>query len=392
MRKDWKYIAYLFVLGGLLALVFLTRSKQFDWSVTYSHLDKDPFGTYVLNDLIKPYFKKEVKNSYKTFYELKDSVSQDNILIIATGFSPDQEDTKALLRHVYQGAHVFISAEYMSGLFADTLGIRVSDSFFQGENKFSLKDTISLHFVNRHLDTTELFHFKRSNARNYYSGADSTTTTVIAKNDFYQPVTLRVAHGKGSIVLNCTPLAFTNIYMLSKQNHKFISHSLSYLPEKSTYWTEFYHLGRMESATPLRFILRNEPLRWGYYIMMGTLLLFILFEAKRKQRIIPIIEPLANTTLEFVGTIGNLYYQRGDHKNIAQKKIQFFFDYIHTNYFIKISRDQDFVSMLSRKTGVTEKHAKELVDLIADIEAKQVVSKEELKKLNSLLEKFQSKN
>jgi hypothetical protein len=31
-------------------------------------------------------------------------------------------------------------------------------------------------------------------------------------------------------------------------------------------WTEYYHLGRMESTTPLRFILTNEPLRWGYYI------------------------------------------------------------------------------------------------------------------------------
>lgn len=119
----------------------------------------------------------------------------------------------------------------------------------------------------------------------------------------------------------------------------------------------------------------------------------MIFEAKRKQRIIPVIKPLANTTLEFVATIGNLYYQRGDHKNIAEKKIQFFFDYLHAHYFVSTThRDERFVSMLAGKSGAGEQNVKALTNTINQILAKEKISKEELISLNALLEKFYKKN
>ena len=123
-----------------------------------------------------------------------------------------------------------------------------------------------------------------------------------------------------------------------------------------------------------------------------TLLFFMIFEAKRKQRIIPIIKPLTNTTLEFVSTIGNLYYQRGDHKNIADKKIQFFFDYIHSNYFMSTAqRDETFSSVLARKSGVKEQTVKSLLEMIHEILSRNTISQDELKSLNKLLEHFYKK-
>lgn len=194
------------------------------------------------------------------------------------------------------------------------------------------------------------------------------------------------------LILNCTPIIFTNIYLLANQNHDFAATTLSYLPKKNTYRTEFYHVGRMEASSPLRFILTNEPLGWAYYITIITLLLFMIFEAKRKQRIIPVIKPLANTTLEFVATIGNLYYQRGDHKNIADKKIQFFFDYIHAHYFMSTTqRDKGFISTLSKKSGNGEQTVRSLIEVINTIHTHEKIRKEELTTLNALLEKFYKK-
>ena len=57
-------------------------------------------------------------------------------------------------------------------------------------------------------------------------------------------------------------------------------------------------------------------------------------QGKRKQRIIPVITPLKNTSLEFVETIGRLYYQKGTRSGIAHKKIIFFLDFIRTRYNI----------------------------------------------------------
>jgi len=394
MSKDWKYIVYISLLGILLAVVLLAKNKEHDWSLHFSHLSKDPHGTYALTALIPDHLRNQkFVNSYKTIYELKDSIqSQENILIISSRFAPDEEDAKVLLTLVENGATAFISSNDFSGTFADTLGLATGDSFFQGENSFSQSDSASLHFVSPVMDSSRSFYYKRANIHNYFRKIDSVSANVIAKNDFNQPITVRIKKGKGAFILNCTPITFTNIYLLEKQNHEFVATSLSYLPERNTYRTEFYHLGRMEISTPLRFILTNEPLSWAYYIAIITLLLFMMFEAKRKQRIIPVIRPLANTTLEFVSTIGSLYYQRGDHKNIADKKIQFFFDYIHVHYFVSTTqRDEGFISMVARKSGTGEQTVRSLMELINTILSKEKIAKEELSSLNTLLEKFYKK-
>lgn len=394
MTKDWKYIVYISLLGFLLAFILLSKSKQHDWSFHLSHLSKEPYGTYGLTKLIPGHIKNEkLFNSYKTIYELKDSLqSQENIFIVCSRFSPDQADASVLLTLVENGATAFISANDFSGTFADTLGLNTGDSFFQGENSFSQSDSASLHFVSPAMDSSRRFHYKRANIHNYFRKIDSVKAAVVVKNDFNQPVTVRIKKGKGALILNCTPIIFTNIYLLANQHHDFVAASLSYLPEKPTYRTEFYHLGRMEIATPLRFILTNEPLSWAYYITVITLLLFMMFEAKRKQRIIPIIKPLTNTSLEFVSTIGNLYYQRGDHRNIADKKIQFFFDFIHAHYFLSTTqRDEGFVSLVARKSGAGEHTVRSLIGIINKILPKEKIEKEELFSLNALLEEFYKK-
>jgi len=394
MTKDWKYITYLVLLALLLATVFLSKTKEHDWSVNYSHRSKEPYGTYAFRQLMPAQFKNQkVVNSYKTIYELKDSIQPgENILVISSQFAPDDEDTNALLNLIEGGANAFISANYFYGKFADTLGLATGDSFFQGEYAFNRKDSALLRFVSPVVDSLKTFQYKRGNIYNFIRKLDSAKAVVLAKNDFDEPIMVRIKRGKGNIILNCTPMIFTNIYLLSKDNHEFASASLSYLPEKNTYRTEFYHVGRMESATPLRFVLNNEPLRWAYFITIITILLFMIFEAKRKQRIIPVIKPLANTTLEFVSTIGNLYYERADHKNIADKKIQFFFDHIHANYFMSTAyRDETFCTTLARKSGSQEQTVKSLIGVINKVLTRDAIHESELITLNRLLEDFYKK-
>jgi len=394
MTKDWKYIAYVSILGILLAFVFLSKSKEHDWSVSFSHQSKEPYGTFALNELLPAHLKStSIVKSYKTIYELKDSIKPgENMLVISAQFRPDAEDTKALLRLIDQGATAFISSNHFYGTFADTLGLETGDSFFQGDQSFNNTDSASLHMVSPVIDSLNKFNYRRANIYNYFKRIDSANAVVVTRNDFNQPVTVRIKKGKGELILNCTPMIFTNIYLLSNQHHDFVAASLSYLPINKTFWTEYYHAGRMEAATPLRFILTNEPLRWSYYICIVSLLLFMIFEAKRKQRIIPVIKPLTNTTLEFVSTIGNLYYQQSDHKNISDKKIQFFFDYVHTHYNLAtVHRDELFISSLTRKSGVEIKTVSSLTHVINTIISRNEIEKDQLILLNQLLEQFYRK-
>lgn len=388
--KDWKYIAYIAILVGLLALLLLTKSKQYDWTVTFSPEDKNPYGGYALNELLPTALGgHRVIHSFKTLYESKDSIKGRSLFILCRSFAPDRPDTEVLLQHVHDGATVFISADYFYGAFADTLGIYTGDSFFQGEARLFGKDTASLYLVAANVDSTRQHAIKRGNAFRYFQRVDSVPASVLAKNDLHQPVSIRVVWGKGTLVLNSTPMLFTNMHLLEGENHLFAATLFSYLPARDAWWSEYYHVGRMEIATPLRFVLQTEPLRWAYYLTILALLLFIIFEAKRKQRIIPILRPLANTTLEFIGTIGMLYYQRGDHKNMAEKKTQFFLDHVRTHWGITVSASHpDFPHLLRRKSGMDEATVQNLLNTLQSYSAKVQLSAEELISLCTLIDRF----
>ncbi|MEL7004536.1 MAG: DUF4350 domain-containing protein, partial [Bacteroidota bacterium] len=329
MKGDTKYIVMLIGAALIFVAVKLLTPKPVDWTITFSHVDKNPFGSYLVNERLTDLFPgREILHNNQTIYELQDS-AVSNLLVLSERLFLPEEDTDALLTMVDSGANVFLAAGEFLGHIADTLEISAVDYFFNKAvfSNFNIGDTSKLTFVNKSLPQVN-YEYARENTRNYFENFDSLKTTILAVNDLKRPVLIRLQKGKGNLFICSTPLAFTNNYLLLEDNSKFISTALSYLPDNDLVWTEYYQLGRMEPGTPLRVILLSEPLKWAFYLTLFTLIIFILFEAKRKQRIIPIITPLKNTTLEFIGTVSNLYFQKKDHKSIAEKRINFFLDKI----------------------------------------------------------------
>lgn len=382
----------------MIYLLFkLFSPRDFDWTVTFNVEDKNPFGGFVLHTLIDDLFPNhEINHSYKTIYELYDSIDGPvNFFSVSSTFGASREDVKLLLRNIEAGGNAFISTEYIYSTLGDTLGLQMSDYYFDGDG-FSVYmnqyDTAGLFFTNTLQDPSGNYLYPRNNIHQYIESFDSARASVVAVNDLDLPVTIRIPWGKGSLFVNSTPLAFSNAYILSGDNPEFISRSLSYLPPLDLVWTEYYHVGRAEVQSPLRFILTTEPLRWAYYLTIAALLLFMFFEAKRKQRIIPVIRPLANTSLEFVSTIGNLYLQNGDHKDIAEKRIAFFYEQIRVNYWLSTQKiSEDFLIALAKRSDTPVENVRALFTLIRNIQSAERITDRDLIRLNAALEAFGKK-
>ena len=120
------------------------------------------------------------------------------------------------------------------------------------------------------------------------------------------------------------------------------------------------------------------------------LLLFALFNIRRKQRIVPIIEPLKNKSVEFVKSIGNLYLQEGSPHDMAQKKIQYFLNKVRLDLMIDTQYlDDSFVKRLHLKTGKNIELIQEAVDLINKIQNQHIqVNHSDLAKINEVLDKI----
>jgi hypothetical protein len=386
--KDWKYILYLILAIGVFVTFKLLSPKQYNWTVTFDPEDKNPFGGYVLKETLPDLLGKgNINHSNQTLYEIKDSLNRDgSLFIVCSQFSADRLDVLALLRYVEKGGTAFISANYFYGLLADTLSI---DSRSIGGYYYNNFDSVNFHFVNLALDTAQYFRFREMNVDKYFHDFDSLRTSAISETSDLKTNTILVKWGDGKIILNNTPLVFSNIYLMEPSNHKFASTLLSYMPEGPMEWSSYYQNGRKELATPLRYVLSNDALSWAYYLTIISILIFMIFEFKRKQRIIPIIKPLPNVSLEYIQTIGSLYYDQGDHKGLAMKKIQFFLDHIRSKFFvISDTLDNQWINLVSKKSGVDVALIEDLVGEIRKVQKAPQISEDHLIRVAHKIEIF----
>ena len=143
----------------------------------------------------------------------------------------------------------------------------------------------------------------------------------------------------------------------------------------------------------LPVVFRYPALRAVWLIVIYGLLVYILFNAKRMQRIVPVIKPLRNTSIEFVQTIANLYFLHGDMTNIVHKKIIYFLDRVRTQYHLDTSKtDSLFTDKLKNKSGKDSATVEALVEFINKFNQKQTATKADLLLLNKLVEDFWDKS
>ncbi len=172
-------------------------------------------------------------------------------------------------------------------------------------------------------------------------------------------------------------------------NETYAATVLSFLPKHQIIWDNYYKSGRKIITSPLRFILQNQALKWAFYITMISLILFVIFRGKRTQRIIPVVEPLKNATLDFTRTIGDLYYQHGDFTNIITNKIQYFLEQIRSKYYLNTNElNEGFISKLAIKSSNKKEDTKALIDYIVYLKSKPNHTETDLIQLNKLIESF----
>ncbi|MGD1843142.1 MAG: DUF4350 domain-containing protein [Thermonemataceae bacterium] len=372
MHKNWKYIAILVFCFFILLLAQANRPKQFNWLPTYSKYDKNPYGTYILYDLLQDVFpNKQFETVDKTIYEIFEFDNyQDFIYIfIADSFTPDDYDVELLLDYVYRGGCTFIAANYFTTTLTDTLEIDVKFHFpITGED-----DSLSLNFVDRNLKATKNYLYNKGAVDYYLADYNNDYTEVLGVNSKGQPTFVKISIGDGYLFLNTNPMTFTNYYMLKRNNAEYVAKCFSFLPVRNILWDEYFKIGRTETGTPLRFILSKASLKWALYLTLFLFVVFVAFEVKRKQRMIPIVDPMRNTTLEFTETIGRLYFQRKTNLNIAQKLILYFFEYLRSQLFLEInSADANLVEKVAHKSGVPTEEVASLFKTIQYIQSKEV--------------------
>lgn len=389
MNKSLKIYAIIFgIVVVLMAILQLNKKEVIDWRKNFDVNKKTPFGLYVFNKEAPIVFEgnlKKILSSPYDFYEKNKKIPLHNILIFEKEI--DHVSFEKIMNEVKKGSDAMIITEYIPDEVSDTLYVYNYSSDYGDENvQF---------FTDKKFKQDSLLLDKMPSS-NYIDEIDFETTEILGgkkitnseeKNNLNANF-VKVNFGKGHFYIHTEPLDFTNYYLLKRGNEKYVEHVFSYLPKRTTYW--FTESGTAENGSMLQFILGKPALRYAWYIFLLGMIIFMIFNAKRRQRIVPIIEPLKNKSVEFVKSIGNLYLQEGDFHDMMGKKAQYFLHKIRMDLLIDTKNlDEEFVKKLHLKTGKSIEKINEAVVLIKKgQDPYSAVMKEDLIRMNQLLDEI----
>jgi hypothetical protein len=383
MNKTFKIYAGIFIIVMIIMALFeVNKTESTDWRKNFDINQKSPFGLFVFAKEINGLFKNKVKKIDQTPYDYyhQDKRPEHNILIIENKL--DKQSWNKILNQVSNGSDAMLIVSDIPKEISDSIGYYDSNISFEDENVLKLTDR---KYQN---DFIKLDKFPSGRGFTFIKPGTEVLGKTVEKNNTDQANFIKIKFGKGKIYVHCEPLFITNYYLLKRGSVQYAQDVFSYLGDRETLW--FVEGSSKTSQFFLRFILSNPALKYAWWVLLGGLTLFIFFNAKRKQRIVPVMEPLKNTSVDFVKSIGNLYVQEGDFHDMMAKKAQYFLNKVRMDLLIDTQNlDEEFAKKLHLKTGKPVEMINEAVDFIKKAsDPYAAVMKEDLAKMNKLLDEI----
>ncbi|MBL7777662.1 MAG: DUF4350 domain-containing protein [Chitinophagales bacterium] len=396
-NKGTAILAVLLVLV-LAALLFFNRSRAFDERVTLRKTDKIPYGSYVLFESLNDLFPKSTItiNNAPAVELTTDSFKPKALIIVSKYYLTTEEDLKDLLHFAEQGNDVFISAASWDADCTTLLDMTISgNSYIDLSLNYSTYDSGKV-YLSHPAFTADTFE---------YPGKMYSTTIVYYDSACAQPLGydakmscnfIRLNVGKGNLFVHTQPFCFTNYFLLYRNNIQYAEQVFSMLNQQysEVIWDEYYLTKHNQNysdndSSPFRILMQIPSFRYAIYVLLLMMALYALLSAKRVQRIIPILEKPKNESLDYVNTIGKLYYEKKDNLNLARKMAIYFLEHVRQRFRLVTSDlNDDLVQRLTVRSGMDQSKINFLILFARQLKTKEEVTDTELHLFHEKLEEF----
>ena len=386
----------------VVAVLFLlsnsgSKNRQFDGRVTFLKRDKIPYGTYVAYESLGTLFpgaRISANRQEPGYWDSLSNYDADQALIVVTPhFNANEDEMKKLIKFVENGNDVFISTMNISYDATQLLGCdgNSEEGMMYYFDQTEGSDLISLTLAKPPFPSRPAYTYPGKRFDFYFARLDTSTATVLGYDKDNKPNFIHLRAGEGNLFVHLAPMAFTNYFLLHKNNISYYENVLSVLSPKINRiaWDEYFANKRKEPAKSSNWIsgfLKHPSLKWALLTALLSLLVYVLMEMRRKQRYIPVIAKPRNDSLEFVKTIGRLYHDKGDHRNLCKKMSAYFLEHIRNKY--KLTFDENFEKNLQAKTGANPGDIENIVSFIRQLDTMSTVSDKQLAWFHKQLENF----
>ncbi len=402
MRKFLPLIIGLLLL--LIIAIVVATSKgsgpAFDERVTLKEKDKIPFGTSAVRTMLPTLFTHSEVNFENdrpgNWNGVVATSYNQAVFLVSDHFNADMYELGELLRFVEKGNYVYIVAHSFSRDAREIFGFMEQGTDTRGP--FASWDTLGYRLQPPVFTSDSLYLRPMVNYDAWFAALDSNYASVLGRNKDGQINFVRLNRGSGSVFIHTAPLAFSNYFVLQGNNYRYAEQALSVVPAgvEKVSWNEFYLSkprtnNNDDEQEPgwLSVLFRYPAFKWGLITAAATALLMVLLGMRRRQRMIPPYTKPRNESLDFVRTMGRLYYDRRNHQNLARKMAQYFLEHVRAQYKLATHRlDDEFVRLLSFKTGYPEEQLSTILTFIRSLDTKASITEAQLARFHRQLEDF----
>jgi hypothetical protein len=393
-RKYYLVLAAIFV---LIVVIQYARPKPINWVKTYISKDKIPYGCYAIFELLEDTYASKLEVNKQNFYYINQHDPNNTSLIVVNDrIELSKIETEKLMEFVSNGNNVLLCGTEFNGKIRDTFKLETNYRWpnFQGPIDSILKTpSFTLRYLHEPKDSLKRYTYSEAAGEGYFSAFDTTSFKVISVDENNMPVVISRQIGKGTIYLASVPDIFTNLMVVNEKNRFYTYTLLSYLRNDAIIWDEYYKTYNPQREGMFKFIFGNDALYSAYGLLMLSIIFFMIFSLKRKQKAIPVIEPLKNSTLEFVDVVSNVYYNSNNHKHIALEKIAYFYYEIRSRFYLNTNEiNEEFFISLSRLSGLTLEQVRNLFVYCENLKRVPELGESDLIELNERINIFKRKS
>ncbi len=211
-----------------------------------------------------------------------------------------------------------------------------------------------------------------------FSGPLKDKAAILGDNQYGEPYFFRLRIGEGFCYLHLNPMVFGNRQLFTAEGMHYAMEVMRHFnPAHTLIWDEAAKLPRQDyepsgnsSGNPLVYIQSQPALRAAWYTLLAGIGLLLLFGARSMQRIIPSPPDMRNSSLEYAGLLGLMFYRSGNYKKLFTIQWQHFQGFTRRAYSLRSKPgDPDFIPDLVAHSGMDEIFINKLIGKALTLES-----------------------
>lgn len=374
-------------------------SKEVNWNPTFRVESTDPFGLFIFSEeieKIKPTFSK-IRRIFKgvsaiadgEYDELYDPDERHSTYLYIDAYDKmNTESRNTLMDFAYNGAHVFISSwDIHYGDFQFNGFTARSESFLW----MNSKDTLSLS-----IDEKKPLAFSDNiKRRTYFEITDSTWAQPLG---YYQSQSVisskrcnfvAMRHGYGIVYFHTMPEVFSNFFLLTGNNSEYLEQVISQFKFGQFKWFVNYVQEYEGEYSLLKYMFEQPGLTMAWYLLWILLAIAVFTYAKRMQRIIPIVNPKKNFSVEYAKGLAQFHLLKKNYHGLIDKQIVVLLDKLRNEYRLDTSvLDHDFAQRMHAVTNCNRIAAEDFVKYVQKQRVRTVAFDFDFEELRLILKRL----